>query len=189
MKTGKAIRKSITTVIALVGLAVILFWMSGGFKHKIAPDKVPAESRSAKGLNTATVHAVVEMETAEVVGTLKAERRTDVSSKIMAAIADIRVKAGDKVQKGQVVVTLDDRDLRARVEQAKKAVEAAQATARQAEVDLERYRGALAGGAITRQQFDQQEAAYKVAQANLEGAQQAVPPAFHARGSHQAQGL
>jgi len=177
MKTGRAIRKGVTTIIALGALAAILFWMSGGFQRKIEPGRVPAESRSAKGLNTATVHAVVEMETAEVVGTLKAERRTDVSSKIMAAIADIGVKAGDKVRKGQVVVTLDDRDLRARVEQARKAMEAGQATARQAAVDLERYRGALAGGAITRQQFDQQESAYKIAQANLEGAQQAVKEA------------
>jgi len=174
MRIAKALRVGLTTIIAIAVLVVILVWISGGFRSKIEPGSVAAESRRADGLTTDTVHAIIERETTEVVGTLKAEHRTDVSSKIMAMIADITVRSGDKVTKGQLLVVLDDRDLQARLAQARKTVEAAQANARQTAADLERFREVLKAGAMTRQQYDQQEAAYKVAQANLEGAQQAV---------------
>ncbi|MCX8035926.1 MAG: efflux RND transporter periplasmic adaptor subunit [Candidatus Sumerlaeia bacterium] len=170
----KTIRKTVTILAAVCALAVVMFWMSGGFKHKIEPGKVEAEPRRVGDLPTDKIHAIVEMETAEVVGTLRAQRRTDISAKIMATIADIPVKAGEKVKKGQVLVRLDDRDMQARVEQAKKALEAAQAQAKQLGDDLKRYAEVLKAGAMTKQQYDQQEAAYKVAQANVERAQQAV---------------
>jgi len=174
MKTWKTIRKGLTAIIALASLVGILVWMSGGFRHKIHPGTVEIKPRLADGLTTDSVHAIVEMETTEVVGTLRAERRTAVSSKIMATIAEIAVRAGDKVTKGQVLVRLDDRDLRARLEQAKKAVEAAVAGAEQAEADLKRFQSLFKDKVIARQQLEQQESRYKVAQAEQKRAEEAT---------------
>jgi RND family efflux transporter MFP subunit len=173
----KVIRRILTTLIALAALGAILFYMSGGFKRKIGPGKVEIAARSAKGLTTGTVHAVVETETTEVVGTLKAERRTDVSSRIMAAIADITVKAGDKVRKGQEIVRLDDRDLQARLEQARKAAEAARANADQIAANLKRDQQLFEEKVIARQPFEEQQSRFKMAQADLERAQEVVKEA------------
>jgi len=174
MKVGKAIRSVLTTVVAAAALGAILFYMSGGFQKKIEPGKVKVEARSAKGLPTDQVHAIVEMQTTEVVGTLKAQRRTDVSAKIMATIADIAVKAGDRVKKGQEIVRLDDRDLQARLEQARKAVEGAKASADQAAANLKRDQKLFEEKVIARQPFEEQQSRFKVAQAELERAQEAV---------------
>jgi RND family efflux transporter MFP subunit len=170
----KIIRNILITLIALAALGAILYYMAGGFKEEIGPGKVEVKTRSAKGLPTSTVHAIVEMQTAEVVGTLKAQRRTDVSSKIMATIADVTVKAGDKVQKGQLVVRLDDRDMQARLEQARKTVEAAQANADQAAANLRRDQKLFEEKVIARQPFEEQQSRFKVAQAELERAKEAV---------------
>jgi len=174
MKIGRVIRKTFSIVFSLAVLVVVLVWMSGGFRRKVQPHKVEAEHRRVDGLTTDTVHSVVELETAEAVGTLKAQRRTVVSAKIMATIDEITVSAGDKVRKGQVLVRLDDRDVRARLEQAKKAVEGAQAAAQQAAADLKRYRALLDQKVIPRQTYDQQEARFKIAQAELKRAREAV---------------
>lgn len=174
MKVWKAIRKGLTVIIALAALGVILFWMSGGFHDKILPGKVMIKPRLATGLTTDTVHAIVEMETTEVVGTLRAERRTAISSKLMAAIAEITVGAGDKVTRGQILVRLDDRDLRARLEQAKKAIEAADANTKQAEADLKRLQSLFEQKVVARQQLEQQASRYKVAQAEQKRAEEAA---------------
>jgi len=177
MKAGTAVLKVLTTIVALAVLGLILYYMSGGFERKIAPGKADAEIRSAAGLKTSTIHVVVEPETTEVVGTLRAVRRTVVSAKIMATIADIAVGAGDRVKKGQVLARLDDRDMRARLEQARKTVEAAAANAKRAGDDLKRYQPLYEQKVVSGQVLEQYESQYKIAQAQLEGTQQAVKEA------------
>lgn len=163
-------------VVALLGIAGSLL-ASSCSKEKIAPGKVEVKSRTAAGEKTDTVHAIIETETTEVVGTLKAQRRTDVSAKIMATIADITAKAGEKVKRGQILVRLDDRDWRARLEQARKAVESAQASATRAETDLKRFEKLFADKVIPRQQFDEADSRNKIAQAELDRARQATKEA------------
>jgi len=174
MKLGRMIKSALITLAAVAVLVVVLAWMSGAFHEKVQPHLVAVEPRRADGRPTDVVHEVLETETTEAVGTLQAERRTAVSPKIMATIAEINVSAGDRVKRGQVLARLDDRDLQSKLAQAKKAVEAAEAQAKQAEVDLGRMRSLYQSRVASRQQFDQAEAQHKVAQAQLNGAREAV---------------
>lgn len=174
MRLLKTIRKVLTIVLSLVILAVILVWMAGGFTKKTEPGEVEVVRRLAAGMTTDTVHPIIELETAEVVGTLKSERRTAVSSKILATIAEVAVRAGDTVRKDQVLVRLDDRDLQAKLEQAKKATEATSATVAQARADRDRLKGLFDARVVSRQEYEKQEAFYRVAQAQYERAREAV---------------
>ncbi|MCX7017360.1 MAG: efflux RND transporter periplasmic adaptor subunit [Candidatus Sumerlaeota bacterium] len=171
-------RKSLEIIISLVALVMIILWMAGAFHHKILPGAVAAEAAVAP---EGAARAVVEESTVPVVeeasGTVQAKRKTVVSSRIMAVIADVNVRAGDEVAKGDTLVTLDSRDLEARAQEAQRAVEGAQATLTRTEADFNRAKELLDRKVIGRADYDQAESAYKVAQAQLEAAKQGAEAA------------
>lgn len=61
------------------------------------------------------------------------------STRMMGFITDIKVKPGDKVQKGQVLVTINNGDILAKRAQAHAMVSEAEAALRDAQKDFERY--------------------------------------------------
>ena len=89
----------------------------------------------------------------EVVGTVRPKLSAAVSAKVMAAIQEIPVKAGDTVAAGQLLAKLDDRDQRAEFDRAS--------------ADFERYTTLLEKQAVTRAEFDAVQSRYRVAEAAL----------------------
>jgi RND family efflux transporter MFP subunit len=174
MKIGRMMKKALVAVISIAGLGFVLAWMSGAFHAKIEPHRVEASPRTAKGAATERVVEVIETETTEAVGTLQAERRTAVSAKIMATIAAIPVTAGERVKKGQALVRLDDRDLQAQVAQAKQAIDAAEASSKQAQADLKRMKPLLEQGIIPRSQYDPVESRASISESELQQAREAL---------------
>jgi membrane fusion protein (multidrug efflux system) len=159
---------------ALAALIVILLWMSGAFADKVEPGT--AEVERSVAAEDAPTAPVVEQEVAvveEAAGTVQAERRTLVSSRILAVIREITVRAGDTVEQGDVLVELDDREPKARVEEARRAVEAARAARERTASDYERARRLLAQGVISQSEYDQAESAFRIADAELARAREA----------------
>lgn len=171
---GSFLLKTGGILVGLIVLVIGVAYLSGTFREKVEPGTAAAEHRELGDLPTDIIHEIVETETAEVSGTLRATRRTEISSKVMASILEIRVRAGDRVNAGDVLIRLDDRDPRARRDQARQAVAAAQADYARAEADHARYAGLLKDGVISQQEYDQKEAAFKVARAQLEQAKEGV---------------
>src|SRR5215471_7569499 len=54
----------------------------------------------------------------EAVGTVRAAQTSQLSSQIMGSIVAVQVREGERVESGQVLVVIDDAQLRAAVEQA-----------------------------------------------------------------------
>ncbi|MGB9181337.1 MAG: efflux RND transporter periplasmic adaptor subunit [Pyrinomonadaceae bacterium] len=69
----------------------------------------------------------------EATGSLAADEQTDVAPTVAGKVVAVGVDLGSYVQKGAVLVRLDDRDARIRLEQTQAQVTQAQAAARQAE--------------------------------------------------------
>lgn len=160
---------------ALCLMLLLLLWLSGAFAEKIEPGVVEEAAETApQGAPTAVVEEVTVPVVEEAAGTVQAERKTVVSSRITALIRDVLVHAGDVVAAGDPLIRLDDRDLTARVEEARRSVEAAAAQRAKTERDLQRAKTLLRQGVLSRSEYDQTEAAFKVADAKLARAQQAL---------------
>lgn len=171
----KLLRTLGTALLGLIGLVLVIMWMSGMFSERVPPEVAPVPPRLLEPFSaTGEVHQVTEHVIEESVGTLRAERRTQVSSRILATIQAIRVRAGDRVNAGDVLVALDDRELASRVAQAKQNVASLEANLRNAQVAFEREKALLENQATSRSSFDQKEAAFQMAQAELEQARQAL---------------
>lgn len=98
-----------------------------------------------------------------------------ISAKILGRVSNLTVDEGDTVKEGQLLVKLDDRDLKAQEAQAKanldyvqKAIPAAKATLDKAKDDYTRAQVQYKGGIIPQEQYDHAHRAYQLAQAEYD---------------------
>lgn len=163
---------------AAAGIAVVaaaIVWLSGGFGKRVPPEVVkvvemarPPDAREA--VVEERVRPVVEWAS----GALASARQTNVSPRILARIEDIRVRAGDRVAAGDLLVILDARDLQARVAQASEALQAARARLNFAQSERSRYEQLFERGVTTRQRLDEVLANLKAAQADVDRLEQSL---------------
>lgn len=181
MMRGKGIGKWLSSMRRLAavlgGLAVLVVtiaWLSGMFEEKIVPGRSDRGIRTYDGEPTDVVHEIEKSYVEEAVGTLKASSRTVVSAKILATIKDILVTAGDQVQQGQDLVLLESKEFEARLDQAKRVLEASTASRNEAEKQFNRYQQLVQQNAASQAEFDTAVRNLQVAIANEARSQQAV---------------
>lgn len=175
---GSVITKLLLWVVGIALMALVLAWLAGAFKSKVEPGVVQSPEVAAPKM--AAVLPAVEAEedvALRVPGTVSAIREALIAPRIMATIGEINVSAGDRVERGQVLAKLDSRDLAAREQQARQALNAARARQVEAEKDYSRMKQLMEKNIIPRSQFDSAEAAYRTAQADVARAEQALSEA------------
>lgn len=96
-------------------------------------------------------------------GSVTSDHRVSISSRLSGYIREMKVREGDMVKKGDVLVRVDPVD-------AKQALIQAQADLADAKADADRYGELLKAGAVTSQQADKVMLRYKVAQSQVEQA-------------------
>ena len=168
----------LTGAVVLAAIAATMAWLSGWFEPKIAPEEVApqAQTHSADAA-TATVETVTEAATEWASGTIESAHETTVASRLLARVVEVHVSAGDEVATGDALVTLDSRDLEARLQQAREALRAAQAQHELAQTELGRTEALVSRGVATRQRLDQATAALRVAAADVDRLNRALDEA------------
>jgi len=153
-------------IAVLVVPGVLLLWMT----HPAAGEK-PQPAVAARSQTTASdgsTARVTEEEvpiSIEVMGTVQSRTPIEASSRLAATVAEVLVRAGDPVVRGELLVVLDSADLAARRAQAEAAVAAAEAEVARASSDDKRYRDLVKRGSVTVKEFESVEAAYRMATA------------------------
>ncbi|HEX8143068.1 MAG TPA: efflux RND transporter periplasmic adaptor subunit [Pyrinomonadaceae bacterium] len=128
---------SLTLVIALLSLAALA--CSGS--------KAQANKAATTTTTTTTTNEVIVVTTApaisrqlprffEATGSLAGNEQTDVAPAVAGKVVSVGVDLGSYVQRGHMLVRLDDRDARIRLEQAQAQVAQAQSAVRQAEARI-----------------------------------------------------
>jgi RND family efflux transporter MFP subunit len=105
-----------------------------------------------------TIEAKPHVASEEVVATVNSKLRSVIESKVSGRIDKMLVTPGQKVKAGDLLVELDVREIRARLDQATPVRE-------QAEKDLKRFTDLLAKRVITQQEFEAAESKARVARA------------------------
>jgi multidrug efflux pump subunit AcrA (membrane-fusion protein) len=154
--------------------------------------KVQADSGvTVSGVSIETVRLESSLVVYEAVGTIRSADTSILAAQLGGTVREVRVKAGDRVKRGQLLALLDDRNPRAQLEVAQagvneaaqglaevaQALQAATAERQFAEATYKRYQGLLAKNSVSRQEFDGAEVRYKAALASeraLEAKQQQV---------------
>lgn len=113
---------------------------------------------------------------------LQPQRQATVTAQVGGSILALRVKAGDTVRKGQALVRLDDREMRANTARSDAAVAQAQAELRNVQQVYERNRELRKSGFISSAALDSAENQVRSAQAALGQAEAARTQATVAQG-------
>ncbi len=138
----------------------------------------PAVRESISDVSVVVVQRSTSPDYIESTGTVRAVESAQLSAQVVASVTGVTVREGDRVRKGQRLVTLDDAQFRAGTERATAAVIASdkEASAAQASYDLadatvKRYENLFSKKSVSPQEFDEVKARYNAAQAQLEQAQ------------------
>ena len=182
--TGRRVRRPlgmIGTILLAVflagGLTVLLLALAGVFTPKVPPHPPAPAEAGATDLRLAEVRSIRRRRYETAVGTIRAVHEAAVASMLLARVTEVRVKAGQAVLAGDLLVRLDDSDLQARLRQAEAAVIAAKEEKQKAERDYKRAQELLPSGGISREDLDHREAARKTTAAALERAEHLVAEA------------
>ncbi len=126
------------------------------------PGGGPGE-RTPQPVLTAAAEYGYETTSLEAVGTSRALKSVTIESAVSGEVVEVNFSAGDKVEQGQVLLRLDDRDERL-------AVQAAELELADAERQLDRYQRSVQSGGVTQSDLDDARSAVERARIALERA-------------------
>lgn len=107
-----------------------------------------------------------------VSGKIQAEKSADLSTRMMGYVDKVHVNVGDKVIKGQLLVSLKNTDLQAKKAQVNANITQAKAAFINAEKNYNRFQNLYKSNSITQKEMDDMTASYQMAKAGLEAANQ-----------------
>lgn len=161
-------KKSVVAITALVALIAIGTWFVTRPKTtKVsAPVAVPVQ----------VINVVKEDVPRYVtgIGSVLSLQSVVVRPQVDGILTRVLVKEGQQVKTGDLLATIDDRSIRAALEQAKAQLSQSQAQLDVAQVDLKRYKLLTVDNSISRQQYDQQQALVNQLKATVLGNQASI---------------
>ncbi|WP_452226181.1 efflux RND transporter periplasmic adaptor subunit [Lacinutrix cladophorae] len=107
-----------------------------------------------------------------VSGKIQATNSADLSTRMMGYVNKVHVHVGDKVRKGQLLVSINNSDLQAKRAQVNAGITEATAAYTNAEKDYNRYKNLFAEQSASQKEMDDMTANFNMAKARLEGARQ-----------------
>lgn len=153
-----------------IGVAVVCAaWAIYATQHRGAPSSAPPpaaggpRSGAAPFVTLAPVRAERLSQKLEALGNARANESVDVSAKASNIVTAVKFRDGERVQRGQVLVQLDDAQVRA-------DVAAAEAALTESESQFNRSRELLSTQALSKSSFEQLEATMKANRARLAAA-------------------
>lgn len=128
---------------------------------------VSAQTKNAKPLVSFVIQANQNAHSSSFEGRVEAVKQSSISTPLAGMITELRVKAGDSVKAGQVLMRIDGRTANQNLLASQAQVNAAQAQLEAVKKDYERQQQLLQKNYISKAAFEQSEAQYKAALAQL----------------------
>jgi RND family efflux transporter MFP subunit len=156
-------RRLIKPVAGVAAIAGLMLFSIGGCSGRIPPDPVAHKPGVPlpEGARTHTLRMEPVPSRLEIAGTVASEEQIQISARIPGHVARVHVSAGDRVEAEQVLVELDDRELR-------EQQTSAEAALKQAESEFRRTEELFKRQAATEQARTAAEAQFHAARAQVE---------------------
>lgn len=174
--SGNFRMKWLISFAAITVLVLMVAWMAGAFDEKVAPGREDAAQRQLRASSDSVFEVKQQdIEVLEAVpATIAAKQTAMISSRILARIEKVKVRAGDYVKKGQVLIILEHGDLTSRVSQAQAQIASAEARMTEARQALERAVELNRRGLLAQAPLEAAQANFASQQAQLDSARNAL---------------
>jgi RND family efflux transporter MFP subunit len=147
--------------------AVLSLASCGNSSEEKSIDKVPAVA-----VTVSLVAAENNTPFLTASGKIEAANSATLSTRMMGFVDKVHVNVGQKVTKGQLLVSINNSDLSAKQAQTSAGITEAQAAFNNAEKNYQRFQNLFAEKSASQKELDDQRARYEMAKARLEGAKQ-----------------
>ncbi|RMA58779.1 efflux RND transporter periplasmic adaptor subunit [Ulvibacter antarcticus] len=107
-----------------------------------------------------------------VSGKIQAANSADLSTRMMGYVNKVHVNVGDKVRKGQLLVSINNSDLQAKRAQVNAGITEATAAFNNAQKDYNRFENLFTDKSASQKELDDMTASFEMAKARLESANQ-----------------
>ena len=149
-------------------IALSLFIVSCGSEEK----KVAVDNSPAIKITVSKVAVNSDSQFLSVSGKIQASNSADLSTRMMGYVKKVHVNVGDKVRKGQLLVSINNADLQAKKGQVNAGITKAKTALNNAEKNYKRFKNLFASTSVTQKEMDDMTANYEMAKAGLESANQ-----------------
>jgi RND family efflux transporter MFP subunit len=160
-------------IVTLLCVAAVI--LSAGCKDKVKPGSAEVQRQVLTGLTFTGIPLSQVDSFYETSGTVKPKTTSVIASRIMGTVTAVKVKQGDQIKSGDLLITIDDRDMAQKTaaaeaghREARRALEAAEQNRSLAGITHERYRNLFTERAISRQEMDEVETRKKLADSEYE---------------------
>jgi RND family efflux transporter MFP subunit len=162
------VTNSVVRQIAAIATLALMGLAAAGCHKKDAAAAGPA----MQGLPVQTVEVVMQpvARSNEYVATIKSRRSVTMLPQVAGLLTGLRVKSGDHVKAGQVLMEIDPRQQQATVASLKATERQKKALADYDTIELNRQQQLFDAGVVSRDAFDQAKQAYENAKADYEAA-------------------
>lgn len=163
--------KLVGSLLALLVVVGAVLYMAGSFSNKQVAGLKTTNANNYHGKReTVLLQKISRSEW--VPGSIIAKQNTQISSRVMAQVERLSVRAGDKVTKGDLLITLQQDDFKAQLAQSEAQINAIQAALTQATKQLKRIESVYAQGLVSLSELDNAKANFDSLSANLIAAKQ-----------------
>jgi len=136
-------------------------------------DKKPvADNSPVITVKTSQVEASGNSPFLSVSGKIQATNSADLSTRMMGYVNKVHVNVGDKVRKGQLLVSINNSDLQAKRAQVNAGITQATVGFNNAQKDYNRFKNLFADNSASQKEMDDMTANFEMAKARLESAKQ-----------------
>ena len=171
-------KKFVIPLLAIIVLLLMIAWMAGLFVDKIEPGtKQITQINNGEPIEVKVSEvSIVE----QVAASVEATQATIISSRLIARIVSFNVRAGDNVKKGDLLLELENSDIKAQVQQAQARITAISARLNEAGLNLTRVQELQAGGVVSVSDLDRAKTNHETLLAELTGMKQVQQEAYTA---------
>lgn len=141
---------ALVAVLLIAASAAIVFWPQQGPAANHAAPTVPVV--------VATVEQRDVPHVARAIGNVHSIHSVILRAQVDGILTDVLFEEGQRVAKGDLLARIDDRSIRAALQQARAELARNEAELKSARLDLERYAGLVKQNAVSRQEYDRQQA-------------------------------
>jgi RND family efflux transporter MFP subunit len=157
--------KNIYTILTLS--VALLLASCGGENKKVITDNSPVIA-----VKVSQVEVNGNSPFLSVSGKIQANNSADLSTRMMGYVNKVHVNVGDKVRKGQLLVSINNADLQAKRAQVNAGITEATAAFNNAKKDYDRFLNLFADNSASQKELDDMTANFEMAKARLELANQ-----------------
>ncbi len=160
--SSASVRRWLIVGLVLIAIVVLVWWMWPSAAEQPQQGARGRPGFGAFGGATPVRVATVEQGTFEVyekaLGTVTPLNTVNVRSRVAGELVDVKFEEGQRVSEGDLLAVIDPRPYEVALQQAEGTLRQNQALLKNAQVDLERYRGLFDDDSIAKQTLDTQQA-------------------------------